>query len=129
MNKQKQDLAIYSISVATLLAFYAFMISTAWIGYGVKNNCQKAQSQFEGDCVEALMQTVEADFATNVGKNSAIWTLGQLGDNRALPLLESKFTGVIPNHEPWDTGISQYELSKAIKLLKGGINIPSTFWR
>ena len=62
-------------------------------------------------------------------RNSAIWALGQLGDVRVLPLLESYFTGQIPEREPYDAGISQYELKKAIKLAGGGLNLTAWAWR
>ncbi|MBU2566927.1 hypothetical protein KKG46_05225 [Patescibacteria group bacterium] len=129
-KKQKINLALYFSGITILLLLFIFFVTFAWIGFGVKDTCNKAQLQFEGDCVDALMQTVEADFETNVSKNSATWALGQLGDNRALPLLESKYTGYISEEkEPWENGLSQYELSKAIKLLKGGWNITAFVWR
>jgi hypothetical protein len=55
--------------------------------------------------------------------------LGQYGDNRALPALQNYYTGDIPEKEPLDKMISQYELKKAIKLAKGGLNITALFWR
>ena len=129
-NKQKFNLATYFGGILILLFLFIFFVTSSWIGFGVKDNCNQAQLQFEGDCVEALMQTVDADFETNVSKNSAVWALGQLGDDRALPLLESKYTGIIQEEKtPYDVGLSQYELEKAIKLLKGGWNITSAFWR
>ncbi|MBD3281630.1 hypothetical protein GF391_02680 [Candidatus Uhrbacteria bacterium] len=127
---KKKIVIISSIISAALLLFIIIFLATALsIGTSVKNNCNKAQSQFEGNCVEALIQTLEADFTSYADKNSAIWTLGQLGDDRALPLLESKFTGTIPEREKWNEGISQYELSKAINLLKGGFNLSAFIWR
>ncbi len=130
MNKKKIVLGLTAaIGILLLLTSIIFIITSISIGNNVEKNCQQAQSQFEGDCVDALIQTVEADFKTNVSKNSAVWTLGQLGNDRALPLLQSKLMGAVPDREPWDKGISQYELSKAIKLLQGGPNITSIFWR
>jgi hypothetical protein len=62
-------------------------------------------------------------------RNSAIWALGQLGDPQALPILQSLYTGMIPDREPLDAGISQYELKKAINLVNGGTNISAPVWR
>jgi hypothetical protein len=62
-------------------------------------------------------------------RNSAIWALGQFGDSRALPVLEKYYTGNIPDREPLNGTISQYELKKAIKLAKGGTNISAFIWR
>jgi hypothetical protein len=130
-SKQKINLLGYVGGICILLFLFFFFVTSSWIGFGVKDTCNKAQLQFEGDCVESLMQVVEADFQTNVSKNSAVWALGQLGDNRALSLLESKYTGEIPDGKKGDynKGLSQYELSKAIKLLQGGPNISAFVWR
>jgi len=59
---------------------------------------------------------------------SAIWALEQLGDNRALPVLESYYSGDISESESLNDGISQYELKKAIKLASGGLNITTWAW-
>lgn len=128
-RQQKFNLFAYLGGVCFLLFLFIFFATSSWIGFGVNDHCNQAQNQFEGDCVEALMQTVEADFTSYAEKNSAVWTLGQLGDDRALPLLESKFTGEIPEHEKWNETLSQYELSKAINLLKGGFNLSAFIWR
>jgi len=55
--------------------------------------------------------------------------LGQLGDNRTLPVLQSYYTGDIPEREPLDKTISQYELKKAINLTSGGFNMSAIIWR
>ena len=68
----------------------------------------------------------DEDFRT---RNYAIWSLGQLGDKQALPALEKFYTGNIPEREPYDEGISQYELKKAIALLQGGANVTAVVWR
>jgi len=52
-----------------------------------------------------------------------------LGDSRALPTLQKYYTGNIPNREPLDGVISQYELKKAINLTSGGVNLTAIFWR
>jgi|EPASupsiteSAE347_1022098.scaffolds.fasta_scaffold13669_4 hypothetical protein len=109
--------------------FLIFIASCIWIGYDVKENCNIAKSKYEGDCVEALSQFVEDENNPFRLRNSAIWSLGQLGDKKALPALEKIYTGIIPNREPLDLGISQYELKKAINLVNGGLNISSFIWR
>jgi len=61
-------------------------------------------------------------------RNSAIWALGQIGDARALPVLQSFYTGNIPPKESLNDDISQYELKKAINLAGGGTNLTAIFW-
>jgi len=53
-------------------------------------------------------------------KNEAIWALGQLANKSSLPILRKHYTGKIPNKEPYDKNISQYELKKAINWCEKG---------
>lgn len=62
------------------------------IGVAVKNYSRMAKEQFPGDRVEALIALVECESCRTVSRNDAVWTLGQLGDPRALPVLEENFT-------------------------------------
>ncbi|HQM15819.1 MAG TPA: hypothetical protein PLM16_01280 [Candidatus Woesebacteria bacterium] len=52
-----------------------------------------------------------------------------MGDKRAKSVLDKYYTGVIPDREPLDDTISQFELEKAIKLFNGGTNITAWIWR
>jgi hypothetical protein len=129
LKKVDKNLVGYIIGVGILLFLFIFLVTCTQIGYDVKKRCELAQSKYGGECVEALMSQV-ADESSQYGKNSAIWALGQLGDERALPFLEKYDNGEpLPKREPWDEGISQYELRKAIKLLKSGFNISAFIWR
>lgn len=106
-----------------------FLVTTTLIGQSVYSKCEFATGHYGGDCVEALIhivQDVDMPYST---RNNGIWALGQLGDNRALPILQEMYTGNIPEREPYDDGISQYELKKAIKLLEGGFNASAIIWR
>lgn len=105
------------------------LISFTWIGYQVTSDCEISQKQYAGDCVETLSALVEDDTQNYSIRNSATWSLGQLGDPRALPVLEKYYTGNIPDREPLNKTISQYELKKAIALARGGRNITAPFWR
>lgn len=106
-----------------------FLITSTWIGVSVKQRCTRAEGKYGGDCVEAMVELVQDEEESYRERNYAIWALGQLGDKRALPVLEGKYTGVIPEREPYDEGISQYELKKAIKWMSGGVNISAMVWR
>jgi len=129
LKKIDKNLIIYILSVGVLLCLFIFFITCTQIGYEVKNRCEIAQTRYGGECVDALMDQV-ADESTKTGKNDAIWALGQMGDKKALVFLE-KYNNKqpLPNREPWNQGISQYELRKAISLLKGGFNISAFVWR
>lgn len=130
-STQKIELPLvrYALEVGALLSLFVFLVTCTQIGYEVSLRCQIAQSRYGGECVDALMSQV-ADSSTASGKNDAIWSLGQLGDRRALPFLESYDNGqMLPAREPWNEGISQYELRKAIRLLRSGENISAFVWR
>lgn len=117
------------VGAGTFVLF--FLITSAWIGYGVREDCKLARGRYgeELECVDALMAHLEDESNPYGERNSAIWALGQLGDSKALPVLESYYTGDIPDREPWNEVISQYELKKAINLASGGFNATAIVWR
>jgi len=129
LKKIDKNLIGYIAGVGILLFFFVFFVTCTQIGYDVKKYCESAQGRYGGECVDALMSRV-ADDTDQYGKNGAIWALGQLGDKKALPFLEKYDTGgPLPDREKWSEGISQYELRKAIRLLRSGFNLSAFVWR
>lgn len=126
-NFKKNLLYILAICFSVFMLF--FVICCTWIGYEVKEQCQRASRQYDGDCTSSLIALLQDEKQSYRSKNSAIWALGQLGDKRALPILEELYTGNIPDREPLDKTISQYELKKAVNLARGGFNATAFFWR
>jgi len=63
-----------------------FFITCTWIRYGVKEECESVQRDYGGECVDALMKLI-ADESSQYGKNSAIWTLGQLGGQKSFAII------------------------------------------
>lgn len=129
MIKNLKKYFLYLIAIGASISFLLFFIACTWIGYEVRATCDLAQSNYSGDCVEAMSSLVDDESMPFALRNSAVWSLGQLGDSRALTSLESHYTGEIPDREPLDEVLSQYELRKAINLAKGGVNISAPFWR
>lgn len=129
LKKFSRNLIGYIIGVVILLIIFIFLIICVQIGNEVKNQCKIAQNHYRGECVDALMNQI-SDESIQSRKNDAIWALGQLGDKQALPFLK-KYDDKqpLPDREPWNEGISQYELRKAINLLESGFNISSLFWK
>jgi hypothetical protein len=78
----------------------------------------RAQASFPspGDDVSALIAYVQSDRHSLRERNHAVWSLGQLRDSRALPVLEAAFTGEPCHH---DVALCQRELKKAIALCRG----------
>lgn len=128
INHLKEKI-IYLFAIALSVFLLLIFIMCTWIGYEVKDLCYEAKGQYGGDCVESLQAQLNDEKQGFGARNSAIWALGQLGDTRALATLESYYTGIIPDREPLNVTISQYELKKAIKLSSGANNVAALFWR
>jgi len=127
--KNLKQTLFYTCAVGASILVLMFVIACASIGFYVKSECQNAVSKYGGDCVEALIATLEDENNGFDTRNMAIWALGQIGDGRALPILQEYYTGNIPSREAPDRVISQYELKKAIHLLQGGWNVGAWTWR
>jgi HEAT repeat protein len=104
----------------------AFLVICVIIGAGVHSISSMAMRELPGDKVAALMALVESEHHTYRDRNRAIWALGQLGDPRALSLLQKYYTGKDSDEK---NELSQYELRKAIELSKGATNIGAGVWR
>ena len=111
--------SLIGISIVTFM----FVATCTLIGLSVSQKCEVAQDKYAGDCVEALIAYLDDETNSYKSRNSAIWALGQLGDNRALPALRKLYVGKIPPREPADKMISQYSLKKAISLITDEFNI------
>lgn len=117
-----------AVSVSICLLF--FVLSAVWIGYEAKRLCQEAEWEYAvSGCSIALSMQLEDEQQGFRTRNHAIWALGQFGDSQSLPTLLKYYTGNIPDREPLDEMISQYELKKAIELAGGGTNIAAWAWR
>lgn len=127
--KKLKSTLFFASAIAASVFLLFFVVTCTWIGYDVKNQCQQAKTKYGGDCVEALTSLLTDENQGFRARNSAIWALGQYGDNRALSVLQSYYTGNIPPRESFDKTISQYELKKTIKLASGGFNATAIFWR
>jgi len=80
---------------------------------GIAEDVARAQREFPGDRVEALLALVESERHPFSQRNRAVWALGQIGDPRALPVLRKHYTGAECQHDKF---LCQYELKKAIDL-------------
>jgi hypothetical protein len=127
--KQLGRTLVYLSGVGVSVLLLLFVVTCTWIGYEIKSKCQDGQREYGGDCSEAMISLLKDENRGYRARNEAIWALGQLGDERALGVLESYYTGEIPEREPLDKVISQYELKKAINLASGGVNLSAIVWR
>jgi hypothetical protein len=123
--KNPKRLISIFVGGVVLLAIAYVSISLV-IGRGVRSIGETALREFPGDRVSALMALVESDQHSYRERNRAIWALRQLGDARALPLLEKNCTGKESDER---NELSQYELKKAIELCEGATNTSAFVWR
>lgn len=129
INKNLKQGMLFLMAIGFSIFMLFFVITCTWIGYDIKDQCRLAKGKYNKDCVESLVATLEDEDNDFRERNSAIWALGQLGDERALPVLEKYYTGNIPDREPLDQVVSQYELRKAVNLARGGFNASALVWR
>ena len=114
-------------AVIALVLTAALLLGTTWlIGSGVHAVSKAALLERPGDRVPALMAYIESPKHTLRERNRAVWALGQLGDARALPVLEKHFTARECEH---GRVLCQHELRKAIRLCRGATNIAAFIWR
>jgi hypothetical protein len=111
------------VVVALLGMFTATGLS---IGSGVRDASAASVAAYGGDRVDALISVVDSPARALHERNRAVWALGQVGDARALPVLERHVTGKPCDHSH---AICQHELSKAIRLCRGARNISAFVWR
>lgn len=114
------------LTVLLALPIVAFVAVSWAVGSGVRAARDAAVEVHAGDQVVALVAFVETPTHSLQERNRAIWALGQLGDSRALPVLEKHFTGGPCDHQ---RALCQLELGKALKLCRGGTNLPALVWR
>lgn len=118
------NIVVGTFGIALLILTTIFV----WIRVEVKSNCQEAIKAYRGDCVESLLILINDEHRSFFDKNKAIFTLGQLADQRSLPFLRRLFTGKIPDREPLDEVISQYELKKTIEWIESGNVTSWMYW-
>lgn len=117
---------LYVLAIGAFSFFILFVASCTWIEMYVEENCKEAVSVYGGECVVALSAEVTDEQASFHDRNDAVWSLGQIGDKRAIPVLESLQNGD-ETQTKYNTQLSQYELEKAVRLLHSGFNITKPF--
>lgn len=119
----RKRVLVYGIFSCSVLVLMIFVIVCWTIRSSVKEMCAEATKEYPGNRVEALIAFVSSENHSLKDRNRAVWALGQIGDKRALPALESFYTGADCDHEK---NLCQHELRRAIYGCKGGLNL--TAW-
>jgi HEAT repeat protein len=117
--------AIRGSVILTIILSALVAVEVLLIGSGVRAYSQTAQARFPGKRVEALIALVECQSCNTRDRNDAVWTLGQLDDPRAIPVLERLYTESKSNH------LSNHRLPIALRHLRHEDNnrFESVLWR
>jgi len=115
------------LTYGVLPCFAFLLIAFVMICWSIRSSVieisAEAVHQYPGDRIEALMACVDSENLSLRQRNRAVWALSQIGDKRALPMLEKYYTGGPCDHK---NALCQRELSKAIKACNGAFN--ATAW-
>jgi hypothetical protein len=118
-TKRDYGSALIVLAAVVIIGAGAFAYSVREIFSSVQDISKAAKQRYDGDTVEALMALIESRDASFREKNGAIWALGQIGDKRALPLLERLDTDDLqPRPYDPDQYIVQYSVEKAIRQIQ-----------
>lgn len=112
-RKPRIETALW-IMFITMLVLYG--LGAKLVFSGVQRYADEAQETYGGDHVGALIALVEDEDASFEKRNGAIWALGQIGSERALPTLQKLDTDEV-QEPPYDSTkyILQYSVEKSIK--------------
>jgi len=86
MKKETKKKIIFWISIGVVFVLFLIFLSFLSIYADVKASCVRVQKTGQ-DCVTSLLDTVMSVESGFNEKNTAIWALGQIADQRALHLL------------------------------------------
>jgi len=126
LYKFLKKLLFFGVLPGFVVIVFVFGLACWNIGAGVKSISNEALEIYQGNAVTALMHYVDSDEYSLQKRNRAVWALGQLGDPKALPVLNKYYTGKPCDHLRF---LCQYELKKAINLCKGDWNVTAWTWR
>ena len=111
-----------SFVVATILVFL-FAVSF-YIELRVQRSCEIAATSYQGDEIQALIAMIKDEDGCSKQKARALWTLGQLGNKRALPFLRVNYG----DREEDDLCIHEGQFA-ILKIEEERFNLPGFLWR
>jgi hypothetical protein len=114
---------VYGVLSCIVLVLVMFVAVCFSIRSAVIQMSAEATKEYPGNRVEALTAYVISESHSLKKRNRAVWAIGQIGDQSALAVLESFYTGGDCDHKKH---LCQRELRHAIYGCKGGVNL--TAW-
>ena len=122
MKNRTKPFLISAGLLLVVLLFSGMMGLSAWIGKDCRENIEKAKSLYPGDAEEALLAYLEDPGNSNeMRTHLAIWTLGQIRSEKALPVLKELYKNDPEGDSCYglhDSMLCQYEIYKAIQAIE-----------
>lgn len=118
MSARSDYLKVLRWGAALVLSLVLLAAGASWamIEWGIVSAKRSAEAQFPGrDASQALIDLVDCEKCAMEQRNRAVWTLGQIREDRALPVLHKHFYDGPCNHSKY---ICQHELRKALKRIE-----------
>ena len=113
----KRILIIIGIGILCILAG-GYLALHIWIGNSVKEHIQLAQQKYTGTAEDALISFLQDEsISPEQRTHKAIWTLGQIRSEKALPMLRDLYMDDPEGKTCYgrhDVELCQYEIHKAI---------------
>lgn len=122
---KKSGIVVAGIAAGILVALLVagVLSMSIWIRSDVKKNISIAQQKYPGTAEEALISFLQDNSNSyNDRTHVAIWTLGMLKSEKALPVLKSYYKDDpkgLTCHEHHNQMLCQYGLYKAIVQIEG----------
>lgn len=105
-------------TVLIVLLLGSLLAIHIWIGHSVKENIKIAKEQYQENAEDALIAfLLDEQLPANDRTHQAIWTLGQIRSEKALPILSGLYKNDPTGETCYgkhDSLLCQYEIHKAI---------------
>lgn len=118
-----KKIVVISVVFVVLVLAVGFSVLSIYINSSIKEICSNAQAEYRDTCAQSLIKLLNDTDQTFHNKNDAIWTLGRMRSQDALFALQNLYTGIIPDREPYNEMISQYEIRKALLRIDKNIDV------
>lgn len=124
MKRNWKKIVAYVVLGMVFLAIALIFAMRIWIGHSVRENISIAKSQYPGTAEDALIAfMLDKGHSPFERSHTAVWTLGKLRSEKALPYLNEMYTkdpeGLTCKGRH-DEVLCQYELHKAIVNIEQG---------
>lgn len=121
--KLRRKIGVIFVIIAGILAGGLLLLYLG-MGYGIKQNIRIAQQQYPGNAEDALIAyMLDENISPDRRTHEAIWTLGQIRSQKALPHLQGLYwedpegKTCYGKHQEM---LCQYEIHKAITAIEKG---------